>query len=120
MEKREAEAFLRRLKGYEEATAIMENRYLYAVWQGEETSGLKAEYLDMRRRLAAVRKEIFISLNSIENGDSRRVLWQLYIERKGKEETAEYLHMTVGDVERLRCKGLYLMKRPRAKWIIIE
>jgi len=122
MEPKSARAFLERVKGFEEATAIMENRYIYAYYAGEAYSGLKADWLEMRKMLAIVRRDTFRALLAIQDEDSRRVLWQLYIERKEKGEVAEFLHMTLGEVEKHMYKGFYELELPqdKKKWTVIE
>ena len=108
-----ARAYLLRLQGYEEATAILKNRYLYALYeQSPDTEYHEAEYRDMERQENMIRKDLFRLLRSIDNNFSREVLWQLYIERKQPDEAAKWLGITVNMVRELQREGLLSLEVP--------
>ncbi len=108
-----ARAYLLRLQGYEEATAILKNRYLYALYeQSPDTEYHEAEYRDMERQENMIRKDLFRLLRSMDNNFSREVLWQLYIERKQPDEAAKWLGITVNMVRELQREGLLSLEVP--------
>ena len=108
-----ARAYLLRLQGYEEATAILKNRYLYALYeQSPDTEYHEAEYRDMERQENMIRKDLFRLLRSMDNNCSREVLWQLYIERKQPDEAAKWLGITVNMVRELQREGLLSLEVP--------
>ena len=90
--RRIASAYLLRLRGYEEAAMILKNRYEYALYVHKpEADYLLSEFREMEREENMVRRELFRSLSAMDNDYSRKVLWQLYIERKQPDEAAKWL-----------------------------
>lgn len=110
-----AHAYLLQLQGYEEATAIMKNRYLYAVYalRKEKTESRESAFREMTMETNKIRKNIFKSLKDMDNAYSREVLWMSYIERKQEDEISEELQMTIKEVQDLKNIGLQNLRIPQ-------
>ena len=112
--RRIASAYLLRLRGYEEAAMILKNRYEYALYvHNSEADYLLSEFREMEREENMVRRELFRSLSAMDNDYSRKVLWQLYIERKQPDEAAKLLGISERMVRKLQMKGLRSLVVPR-------
>lgn len=112
--RRIASAYLLRLRGYEEAAMILKNRYEYALYvHNPEADYLLSEFREMEREENMVRRELFRSLSAMDNDYSRKVLWQLYIERKQPDEAAKWLGISERMVRKLQMKGLRSLVVPR-------
>ena len=107
-----ARAYLRMLQGYEAAAAIYKDRYVYARLSARKDSHAEKAYVQTERKADLIRKELFQSLSTIANENSRQVLWLLYIERKQVDEVAHYLCLSPDAVLRLRKKGLRSIEIP--------
>lgn len=107
-----AEAFLKRLKGYQEAVDIMHNRCLfYGSCHDNKKGGIVQGLLEMDREAKRIRGEIFGSLADLEDQHGN-VLWGIYIEGKEPDEVADWLGITLAEVERSRDIGLYRLEIP--------
>lgn len=109
-----AKAYLQQLRGYEEATAILKNRYVFALLaKAVETERFEQSFRDMEKKTNTIRREIFQALRSIENQRSMTVLWMFYIEGKQLDEISEQLCLPEWKVEMLRHDGLRKLPVPQ-------
>ena len=93
---------------------ILKNRYEYALYvHNPEADYLLSEFREMEREENMVRRELFRSLSAMDNDYSRKVLWQLYIERKQPDEAAKWLGISERMVRKLQMKGLRSLVVPR-------
>lgn len=110
-----AERYLLRLKGYEEATTIMKDRYVYAVVSGAGRRKIlhqEHEFREMEAETNRIRNELFESLATMHSDKSRKVLWLLYVEGKQVDEVCAWLGLRDEIVEVLRIHGLCSLDVP--------
>lgn len=112
-----AEAYMRRLKAYEDATSIMKNRYVYAVIQKsreEEISHLEDEFRIMEKRTNAIRQDLFRTMAKMHRKRDRKVLWLRYIEMKSYDEIAGELYIAKFEAYKKIIDGLRMLEVPQA------
>lgn len=113
--KKMAHRFLLQYRGYEDAANLCENRYMLSAFvapEKEQMEILLYKFRVAQKKKEKVLKEKVDALQKLKDGESRIILWMIYIERKEPDEVAMLLDVSEEEVLKKEEVGLLRLEVP--------